>query len=91
MASRDWGCDSWHASGLVNLLGAGTVWATAKATILKGFTTAQQTDVGNSLEAIKTQLVALAALAYDKRGGDTNDVIGYTMSSPYQTYEDTTP
>ena len=85
--SRAWGCDSWNGSGLVNLLGAGVVWATAKATILKSFTADQQTDVGASLEAVKTQLTNLAGLAYTARRGDTNDVIGYAMSSPYQTYQ----
>jgi hypothetical protein len=87
MASRNWGCNSWYASGLVNLLGAGVVWATAKATILKSFTTDQQTDVGASLEDIKTDLTTLAGLAYNARGGSTDDVIGYVMSSPYQTYQ----
>ena len=88
--ARDWGCDSWNASGLVNLLGAGVVWATAKATILKSFTAEQQTDVGASLEAIKDNLVALAAESFDTRGADgTNNVIDYTMSSPYQTYQHT--
>jgi hypothetical protein len=74
---------------LVNLLGAGIAWATAKATILQSFTNEQQTDVGNSLEAVKTHLVNLAAVAFDARYGDTDDVIGYMMSSPYQTYQHT--
>ena len=86
MASgRTFGLDSWRGSALVNLLAAGQSTSVAKANILKMFTTAEQTDVGASIDAIQTELTALAKVAVYSRYGDTNDKVAYAPSSPFQT------
>lgn len=87
MASgRTFGINSWWASAWVNLLAAGVSTSTAKATILKSFTTAEQTDVGASMDAVQAHAVTLATVAVYSRYGNADDVFGYTPSSPYQTY-----